>query len=238
MSDTPSPNSTWTVGKLLTWTTRHFQEKEIEGGRLAAELLLAHALGCRKIELYTRYETEPSAQQREAFRGLVKRAAGHAPIAYLLGFREFFSLTYKVTPDVLIPRPETEVLVQRAIDICRSEPSRIRHVLDVGTGSGCIAVTIAKLAPNARVVATDVSPEALAVARENVASHDVADRVTCVQADGVVLPGDMIPEGDFDILVSNPPYISDAHWRNLPPHIRAHEPETALRGPGGDGLAM
>lgn len=238
MSVSPAPNSAWTVGRLLTWTTQHFEEKAIEGGRLAAELLLAHALGCRKIELYTRYETVPSDAQREVFRALVKRAAEHTPIAYLLGWREFFSLPFKVTPAVLIPRPETEVLVQRTIEICRAEPQRPRHVLDVGTGSGCIAIAVAKLAPNARLVASDLSAEALAVARENVTRHEVSDRVTCVEADGPALPPEAIPEGGFDVIVSNPPYISEAHWATLPRHIREHEPAPALLGPGGDGLTL
>src|SRR5690242_16980632 len=124
----------WTIGKLLDWTTAWFNEKGIEGGRLAAELLLAQAMGCRKIELYTRYDQQPADDQRAAFRELVRQAGEHTPIAYLLGHREFFSLDFQVTPAVLIPRPETETIVQRAIEICRLEPQRTFQVLDIGTG--------------------------------------------------------------------------------------------------------
>ncbi len=238
MSGSPAADEKWTVGKLLTWTVQFFQDKQVEGGRLAAELLLARALGCRKIELYTRYETEPSAAQRDAFRDLVRKAADHSPIAYLLGYREFFSLDFEVTPAVLIPRPETEVLVQRAIEICRDAPERRWQVLDVGTGSGCIAVSLAKLVGNVRIVASDVSPEALDVARRNAEKHEVGERVICVEADAVDLPREVMPDGGFDVIVSNPPYISEAHWATLPPHIREHEPAIALTGPGGDGLAL
>ncbi len=226
------------MGRLLGWTARWFQENEVDGGRLAAELLLARAMGCRKIDLYTRFEQEPSAEQRAAFRELVRQAAGHAPIAYLLGVREFFSLEFEVTPAVLIPRPETEALVQRAIELCRTAPERTWRILDVGTGSGCIAVAIARYAANAQVVGTDISREALAVAGRNVARHGLEGRVKLVEADGVKLPADAAGAGRFDLVVSNPPYISDAAWAGLPANVREHEPKVALTGAGGDGLSM
>ncbi|HOB76581.1 MAG TPA: peptide chain release factor N(5)-glutamine methyltransferase [Phycisphaerae bacterium] len=228
----------WTVGRLLEWTTRWFQDRGVEGGRLAAELLLARAMGCKKIELYTRYEQEPTDEQRATFRELVRQAGEHTPIAYLLGYREFFSLEFKVTPAVLIPRPETEALVERVIGICRQEPDRIWRILDVGTGSGCIAVAVAKYAKNAQLVASDVSEEALAVAAENIQKHQLAERVRTVHADLADLPADAIPEGGFDLVVSNPPYISEKVFAELPPNVRNHEPRSALVGPNGDGLVM
>lgn len=226
---------TWTIGRLLDWTTAWFKEHGVEGGRLAAELLLARALGCRKIELYTRYTDEPTAEQRAAFKELVKQAGAHVPIAYLLGSREFFSLEFDVTPAVLIPRPETEALVQRAIAICRTQPEKVWQVLDLGTGTGCIAAALAKYAKNTMLTASDVSAEALAVAAENITKHGLSDRIRLVEADAATLPADIIPPGGFDLIVTNPPYISDTDWIALPPNVREHEPQRALYG-GPDGL--
>jgi len=238
MSSTGEHETTWTVRRLLDWTIQWFTQKQVEGGRLAAELLLARAMGCRKIELYTRYDEEPTEEQRATFRELVQHAGEHTPIAYLLGTREFFSLDFNVTPAVLIPRPETEALVQRVIDLCRTSPDRTWYVLDIGTGSGCIAVAIAHYAPNTQLVASDISPEALAVAQSNVELHHVEERVQLVQADGVHLPAASVPSGGFNAIVSNPPYISEAAWDELPPNIRQHEPRLALVPQGSDGLDM
>lgn len=238
MSEVTGNQAPWTVGRLLDWTIQFFRDRQIEGGRLSAELLLARAMGCRKIDLYTRYEVEPTEEQRATFRDLVKQAGQHAPIAYLLGTREFFSLDFEVSPAVLVPRPETEALVQRAVAICRSEPERTWNVLDIGTGSGCIAVSLARYASNARVVASDVSTDALAVASANVARHGMGERVRLVEGDCAAIPADALPESRFDLIVSNPPYISDAVWENLTPNVRDHEPKLALTGAGGDGLGM
>lgn len=222
----------------MDWTAKWFREKQVEGGRLAAELLLARALNCRKIDLYTRYDSEPSEDQRRAFRELVRQAGDHTPIAYLLGSREFFSLEFQVGPAVLIPRPETEALAQRMIDLCRSTRERRWRILDLGTGSGCVAVAVAKYAPNAVLVASDISEEALAVARANIEHHGLSDRIRTVVADGFAMPAEYIPEGGFDAVVSNPPYISEAVYANLPPNIRDHEPRVALVPPCSDGLEM
>ncbi len=238
MSDTSGNPTTWTVGKLLQWTTQWFADRQIEGGRLAAELLLARAMECRKIELYTRYDVEPTPDQRAAFRELIRQAGEHTPIAYLLGFREFFSLEFTVTPAVLVPRPDTEAVVQRAVDLCRGQPERTWRILDVGTGSGCIAISIAKYAPNATLVAGDICPEALAVAAINADKHKLDGRLRLVQADCVALAPEALPEGGFDIIVSNPPYIAQTVWAKLPPGIRNHEPKLALTPPSGDGLEM
>lgn len=238
MASTPGQEMTWTIGRLLTWTTAYFQEHGVEGGRLAAELLLARAMQCRKIDLYARYEREPTSDERAVFRDLVRQATEQTPIAYLLGMREFYSLEFTVSPAVLIPRPETETLVQRAIELCRGEPERNWNVLDVGTGSGCVAVAIARFAPNVRMVATDISADALLVAAENVARHGLDDRVRLIEADGPAVAAEYLPAAGFDLLVSNPPYISDEVWAGLPAHIRNHEPRIALTGAGGDGLGM
>lgn len=236
MTSEGTTGEAWTVGRLLQWTAAWFADRQVEGGRLAAELLLARAMECRKIELYTRYEQEPTEPQRAVFRDLVRQAGDHTPIAYLLGEREFFSLSFKVTPAVLIPRPETEALVQRAVEICRESAGPCR-VLDVGTGSGCIAVAVARYADAARVIATDISAEALAIAAENIERQGVAERVQLREADLVALSPETVGEG-VDVVVSNPPYIDRSQWPGLPPHIREHEPRLALMPPDGDGLSV
>lgn len=238
MSSAEQRESTWTVGRLLDWTTQWLNDRHIEGGRLAAELLLARALGCRKIDLYTRYESEPSEEQRTTFRELVRQAGEHKPIAYLLGTREFFSLEFEVDPAVLIPRPETETVVQRAIEICREAPDRTWHILDVGTGSGCIAVAIGHYAANTRLVASDISSDGLRVAAANVERHDLQDRIRLVEADLVSLTEDIVPQDGFDVIVSNPPYVSEAEYPALPPNVRDHEPRSALTLDGSDGLVF
>ncbi len=237
MTETHEQKS-WTVGRLLQWTTEWFKQKGVEGERLAAELLLARALDCSKIELYTRYEQVPADEQRDIFRDLVRKAGQHTPIAYLLGYREFYSLNFHVTPAVLIPRPETEALVQRIIELTRTQPDRQWNVLEIGTGSGCIAIAIARFTENVDVTATDCSPDALKVAAENTEKHEVTGRVKLVQAQGIDLPADALPQNGFDVLLSNPPYISEAQWPELPPNVRDHEPKTALVVEGGDGLDM
>jgi len=228
----------WTVGRLLEWTTGWFQQRQVEGGRLAAELLLARAMNCRKIDLYTRYEVEATDDQRACFRELVKQAGQHTPIAYLLGTREFFSLEFAVSPAVLVPRPETETLVQRMIDLCRESPDQVWQILDVGTGSGCVAIVVARYAENASFVASDLSADALAVAAVNVERHGLGERVRLVEADGVALPAGFVPPGGFDAIVSNPPYISARDWPHLPPNVRDHEPKIALTIEDSDGLVM
>ena len=228
-------NDPWTIGRLLAWTQEHLQAKQVEDARLSAELLLAKAMDCRRIDLYARFDQEPSTEQKSVFRELVRVAAEHRPIAYLIGHREFYSLDFKVTPDVLIPRPETELLVERALAWCAEHPGERHDVLDVGTGSGCIAIAIAKRRPSVHAVATDVSDAALAVAGENAAKHGVAERVRMVYADLFDLSADAIPEGGFDIVVSNPPYVSEPEYKALPRNVADYEPASALLA-GPDGL--
>ena len=227
----------WTIARLLQWTQQYLAQKGVDEARLATELLLSHALGCKKIELYTRFETVPPAEKRTAFRELVQAAAEHAPVAYLVGYKEFFSLGFEVTPAVLIPRPETEALVVRGLQLCKERGWTEPRFLDVGAGSGCIAVTLLKHLPAARAVATDISAAALEVARRNAARHGVEDRVTLVEADRLHLGADRVPAGGFDFLVSNPPYIADRDLAGLPRTIRDHEPTLALSA-GPDGLAF
>jgi release factor glutamine methyltransferase len=219
----------WTVGRLLTWTTDWLTTKGSESARLDAEVLLAHVRGCQRILLYTAFDTPVSDAERARFRELVKRRGDGEPVAYLVGNREFFSLPFAVSPAVLVPRPETEGLVVRVIDLCKPLPAA--RIIDVGTGSGAIAVTLAKHLPRARLVATDISPAALAVARENAARHGVAERIEFLECDLLSAPQ---AAGPWDVIVSNPPYVRDDEFDALPRDVRLHEPKGALvAGPTG-----
>src|SRR5260221_7805363 len=165
----------------MNWTGNHFQQKGLDSPRLDAELLLAHALNCKRIELYTRWDEIVTDQGRDRFRELVKRRVEGCPAMYLIGRREFYTLEFEVTPAVLIPRPETELLVTETVKRIKDLPSP--RVLDVGTGSGCIAITVAHRVKTAQVTAIDISPDALAVAKRNAAKHGVADRITFLHGD-------------------------------------------------------
>lgn len=169
-------------------------------------------------------------------RELVQRRAKHEPVAYLVGHREFYSLDFEVTPDVLIPRPDTETLVLELLDLVRPvEPdsgSPASRILDVGTGSGCIAVTVAVNRPDALVTAVDVSPAAIEVARANAVRHNVSERVRFVESD---LFAALDGEEPFDVIASNPPYVPSGEWETLPDDVRLHEPRLALES-GADGL--
>ena len=225
----------WTIGRLLRWTTDYLSRAGVDGPRLSAELLLAHTLGWAKIDLYTRFDEEPGDEQRAALRDLVRQAANHQPIAYLVGYKEFYSLDFEVTPDVLIPRPETEALVERAIAWCRATDLPEVHLLVLGTGSGCIAVALLSQVPQVRIVGSDISSGALAVARRNAERHNVADRLTLVEADRLELPDSCVPAGGFDLIVSNPPYVAEGDLAILPRNVRDYEPHLALSA-GTDGL--
>lgn len=222
---------------MLTWTSKYLEQGGVDEPRLSAELLLSHALACAKIDLYARFDRVPDEAQRARLRELVRRAARHEPIAHLIGCKEFYSLTFEVTPDVLIPRPETETLVERAIAFCRSLDTDPATFLDLGTGSGCVAIAVLSQVPGARAVATDVSEAALDVARRNARTHAVLDRLTLVKADRLGLPADCVPEGGFDAIVSNPPYVADDELTSLPEDVREYEPRVALSA-GRDGLTF
>lgn len=223
----------WTLGRLLTWTTDYLRQHGSESAQLDAQLLLAHARHCRRIELFTAYTEEASAELRSEFRELVRQRAEGVPVAYLTGSREFYSLEFLVTRDVLIPRPETEDVVVAMLDLlAKRETSSEPPVLaDVGTGSGILAVCTAVHVPGAVVWATDTSGAALAVAEQNCQRHGVADRVHLVQGDLLsTVPTDV----QLDLVLSNPPYVSESEYAELMRDVREHEPRSALvAGPTG-----
>jgi release factor glutamine methyltransferase len=229
-----SSSEPWTVGRLLQWTADYLKDHGADSPRLDAEVLLAEALGRQRIELYTAFDEVPGEQPRSAFRELVRRRAEGTPVAYLVGRREFYSLSFRVTPDVLIPRPETELLVVAALDLAKTyAPPAIAGkapelmVADVGTGSGIIAVCLAKHLPSCRVTAIDISPAALAVAKENARQHGVGERIEFIESD---LFAAVPPERRFDFIVSNPPYVTAAELEHLAVDVRKFEPRMALLG--------
>ncbi len=227
-----SPDS-WTVLRLLEWTTEFFKQRGSSSPRLDAEVLLAHARECSRIDLYTAFAEEPEEEQRIAFREMVRRRGEGTPVAQLVGYREFYSLRFRVNEDVLIPRPETEHLVIEALDCAKAmnEPAAELSIADVGTGSGAIAVTLAKHLKNTSITAVDQSTAALKIARWNAEQHGVADRITFVESD--LLDAVTAPDR-FDIICSNPPYVSESEFEQLSPTIREHEPKQALvAGPKG-----
>ncbi len=222
----------WTVARLLEWTTGHFASKCPDSPRLDAEILLAQAIGCKRIDLYVRHAEIPEEPVREKFRSLVKRRARGEPVAYLVGYKEFFSLNFAVDASVLIPRPDTETLADQAIRFLKTRQSASPKVLDLGTGSGCLAIVIAKLLPQSQVVAIDRSAAALAVARANAQKHGVDSRVEFREGD---LFHPLKSEDRFDLIVSNPPYIPSGDVQTLDADVKNHEPLAALDG-GSDGL--
>ena len=208
-----------TVLEVLKLTTDHFQKRVPDSPRLDAEVLLAHALGLRRLDLYLKFDRALTEPELAAYRDLVARRAKGQPVAYLVGHKEFMGLEFAVTPAVLIPNPDTEVLVQRAVELAR-EAGRHLRLADVGTGSGCIAIAIAHYAPNVHVVASDVDPEALEVAARNVAAHALGDRIQLVCGDL------MAPlTGSFDLVCANLPYV--ATGSALAPEVVA-QPARAL----------
>jgi release factor glutamine methyltransferase len=228
----PQPPTVWTIKALLAWTTDFLAKKGIENPRADAQILLGHVLGYDKTYLTVNFAEEPAEADRARFRELIQRRVAGWPVAYLVGTRDFYLLPFEVTPAVLIPRPDTETLVAEALAFLK--PLKEPVVLDIGTGSGCIAISIGHQKKDARVAATDVSPDALAVARRNAERHGVADRMTFLLGD-LFAP---LPLGStFDLIVSNPPYIAAGEFADLAPDVRDHEPRAALDG-GPDGLAF
>jgi release factor glutamine methyltransferase len=282
---------TWTVLELLQTTEKYFRERGIDSPRLDAELLLAHVYGCRRIELYTQFDRPLEATELDKYREIVRKRAGRMPVHYILGEREFYSRTFKVNEHVLIPRPETELLVERVIDLVnapaeQAEPSgeevveyfepvvpevpdedesqsdeaeaaledgdspdleaedktekaqtfSYLSIADIGTGSGCIAITLAEEIPGCRVWASDISGEALAAARFNCETMQPASAVEWIESD--LFSGfEESLQHNFDFIVSNPPYIRESDYEGLMPEVREFEPSQALVA-GTDGLGF
>ncbi len=224
---------TWTILKVIQWTTDYFRRKGLEQPRSDAEVLLAHALGMRRMDLYLRYDQPLDPEELARYRALIQRRAAREPVQYITGRQEFWSLELEVTPAALIPRPETERLVELALEAFPDTPLR---ALDIGTGSGAVAIALAKERPRWSVVACDISEEALHLARRNAARHAVADRIDFVRCD-LASPFRLMPP-PFQLICANPPYIGDAEWAGLSPEITRFEPRVALLGGGPEGTQL
>jgi len=233
MKPQPAKAPEWTILKTLEWTTSHFQSNGIDSPRVTAEILLAHVLSLQRIDLYLRYDQPLSIAELTAFKALLRRRLGREPVAYIVGSKEFWSLELSVTPDVLIPRPDTECIVEAGLAwLPATEAERPSDVLELGTGSGAIILALASERPHSRYFATDVSRQAIKIAARNAASNGLADRVCFFVANWL----DAIRRGAgrFDLIVANPPYIPTAVIETLEPEVRQFEPRQALDG-GKDG---
>ena len=217
---------------FLEWSKDYLNQAGIDSPRMEAEVLLAGALRLCREEIYRRSERILSEDEKSISRDLVERRVRREPIAHILGNKEFWSLNFKTTPDVLIPRPETEILIETLFSLNDETPTdQLLHLLDIGTGSGVIAVVVALEIANCQVTATDNSPEILALARTNAETYGVSQKINFVQCD--MLTG--VPEAPYDFIVSNPPYIETIRLNDLMPDVRDFEPRCALDG-GADGL--
>ncbi|MDY6269003.1 MAG: peptide chain release factor N(5)-glutamine methyltransferase [Selenomonadaceae bacterium] len=233
-------NEIWTIGRILKWTENFFKEKDIESPRLDAEVLLGHVLEKERIYLYAHFDEPLQPKELDAYREAIKQRIRRVPVAYIIGQREFMGLTFHVTEDTLVPRPDTEILVQAAIE--RLKKMDGKRFADIGTGTGAICLSVLHYLPQATADTVDISEAARSVAEENAKALDVADRVTFYTGD-LLAPLSEAAKGaadeevqtPYDAILSNPPYIPDKDIEGLAPEVRCKEPRTALAG-GADGL--
>ncbi len=224
---------TWTSKSFLKWSAQRLAQAGIDSPRLESEVLLARGLHASREDLYRDPDRELGEEEIVISKSFVERRFLREPVAYILGRREFWGLEFQVTPDVMVPREETEILIEKFFQWVRSESfSEQIHVLDMGTGSGNIAIVVAKELPQSRVTAVDISPSALAIAQGNAWVHEVADRIRFVEGD--LFACDL--ETPFHAILSNPPYIEEEHMASLMPDVKNYEPGQALFG-GRDGLS-
>lgn len=225
---------TWTIQSLLKWSETYLRKNGIQNPVTDAQVLLAHVLGGSRIDLFVEFDRLLNAKELSVFRVLIQRRGEHEPIQYIVGYQEFWSFTFKVERGVLIPRPETECLIEKTQELFSNSPDRSLSVLDIGCGSGILAIGVAKEFPKVRVFAVDISDVALRVAKENAERHGVLDRVEFLKSDLF----SEIPKGKkFDLIISNPPYIGEAQWKILDPQIRDYEPKEALVA-GKEGIEI
>jgi release factor glutamine methyltransferase len=226
----------WTVRRILEWTTSYFTRKDVFQPRLSAEQLLAHVLNYPRIKLFTDYDKALAEKDLAAYRGLVQRAVEDEPIAYLTGRKPFFNLEFEVTRDVLIPRPDSETVVENVLQYFRHQATpEAPRVLDLCTGSGCIAAAIAHHHKSTNVTATEISPAAAAIARRNFERLGLTERISLLVGDLFEPLTRMVDLLPFDVIVSNPPYIPSGQIPTLDKSVKDFEPIAALDG-GPDGL--
>lgn len=217
-----------TVGGLVAWARQSLAQAGIGNGAQEAMWLLEHAIGLRSHQLVSQTDREVSPEARAAVESLVARRVAREPLQYLLGTQEFCGLEFAVSPAVLIPRPETELLLRHAVASAQAVSDAT--IVDVGTGSGCVAITLATSLKGRRIIAVDRSPEALAVAQRNARRHGVSDRIEWLEGDLLAPLSERMAARSVNVIVSNPPYISEADWAGLEPEVRVFEPRMALIG--------
>ena len=222
-------NEIWTIGRILKWTEQYFGTKGVEAPRLDAEVLLSHVLKKERIYLYVHFDEPLEPEELTIYREYIKKRIQRMPVAYIIGQREFMGLPFRVTPDVLVPRPDTEILVQAVMDRLKAagnEEQKAQTIADIGTGSGAICLSLLHYLPRLQAVTVDISPAALAVARENAAALELAERIEFREGDLL----EPLAGQCFQAIVSNPPYIPKADILGLEPEVREYEPMGALDG--------
>jgi release factor glutamine methyltransferase len=224
----------WTTRRLLEWMTSHFETNQIESPRLISEMLLTHVIGGQRIDLYANVNRVATDAERDKLRSCIKRTIEHEPVQYIVGNTWFYGIELQVDPSTLIPRTCTETIVEQALHFAKLSSSSPIRIADIGTGTGCIAITIALHLSDCEIVATDISQDALKLAERNAEKHGVQERISFLEGDGL-LPCSSLPP--FDVLCSNPPYIPDAEMASLEPNVGKWEPKLALSG-GPDGLTI
>jgi len=224
----------WTILELIRWTSERFQKEGLPTPRLDAEVLLSSALGVDRVRLYTHFDQPLRSEERSRFKEMIQRRLKREPVAYIVGRREFWSLSFKVTREVLIPRPETETLVAEAIALRPSLPlgAEDLKILEIGTGSGAVGIALAKEISSGSITVTDISEKALSVAEENAARNGVRERLRFLRGD---LFSPLLKGEQFHLILTNPPYIPREEIATLLPEVRDFEPAQALDG-GRDGL--
>ncbi len=234
----PSQEKVWTVIDLIKWGTGYLTDKGFDEARLTVELLLSETLGLKRFDLYVKHDQPLKRGELDKFKVLLKRRLSHEPVQYIIGKTNFYSIDLKVDRRALIPRPETEILAETIIDHCRTYLSQREHVriLDVGTGSGCLAIAVAKFVKNSSLTAIDRSDVALELAKENAASTGTSEKIEFVRSDFLALEENGFKES-FDILISNPPYVPEKELATLSEDVREFEPVDALSD-GSDGLTF
>ena len=222
-------NDIWTIGRILKWTEQYFGSKGVESPRLDAEVLLSHVLEKERIYLYVHFDQPLEAKELASYKALIKQRVEHVPVAYLLGQKEFMGLNFKVTPATLIPRPDTEILVQAAVERLRGRENC--SFADIGTGSGAICLSVLSFVPDSTAATVDISQEARAVAEENAKSLGLSERIEFFTGDLL----EPVKDRKFTAILSNPPYIPEKDIEGLQAEVRCKEPYGALSG-GEDGL--
>jgi release factor glutamine methyltransferase len=234
----PVKEKVWTVIDIIRWGTGYLAEKGFDEARLTVELLLGETLGVKRFDLYVKHDQPLKKSELDKFKVLLRRRLSHEPVQYILGKTNFYSIELKVDRRALIPRPETETLAEAVIEHCRTFLSQkeVVRVLDVGTGSGCLAIAVAKFVKNSAVVAIDKSSGAIELAKENARGTGTDERIKFVQSDFLSLESNIFDTG-FDVIISNPPYIPEAELASLAQDIREFEPVDALTD-GLDGMTF